>query len=173
MYAPPTNYLNSCALVLARLERTRFTLVTRKFRESECIRSVLYMYICLFRVQCEAGSYSVGNQSSCTLCPRGSSCPSNSDHPLPCFPGTYSLAGAVNCSICDAGHQCANPTSECKIKVTDHCHNHSTTLCELVVRMHSILTVIEYFMCSRPNMYMYMYARICYDCINCYVLPNT
>ena len=64
------------------------------------------------RIQCMSGRYSVGNQSSCTLCPQGSSCPSISSHPLPCLPGSYSMTGAVNCTVCDAGHQCPDPTGQ-------------------------------------------------------------
>ena len=57
------------------------------------------------RYPCRAGTYGeslgLASEDCSGLCPRGSFCPVNSIHPLPCSPGAYSTGGATDCTSCD------------------------------------------------------------------------
>ena len=61
-------------------------------------------------IPCSISSYSPGGQSTCTTCPIGHECPTNSlAAPVPCAGGTYSnTTGTSTCLDCPVGYSCSN-----------------------------------------------------------------
>ena len=58
--------------------------------------------------ECRIGSYSVGSQLNCTLCPKASACPDTKLARIDTCPfGTYSSGGKSVCEPCPAGYACS------------------------------------------------------------------
>jgi len=64
------------------------------------------------RVACSPGSFSVGGESVCTVCPAGFACPNADGSGIEeCEGGvTYSTGGQIACSPCQVGYACSKAT---------------------------------------------------------------
>ena len=75
-----------------------------------------YCMLSFFRVEneipCEPGTYSLGNQTVCTVCEAGYMCPDAEGASIePCVAGTFSLAQATECTDCPLGKACPDTNS--------------------------------------------------------------
>lgn len=77
-----------------------------------CFNDAMLNFVCLFlSLARKAGSFSLGNQSSCTVCLSGSKCPSRSEPPIECPIGHYSFNRSTQCQQCPVGSECPIPSA--------------------------------------------------------------
>ena len=63
------------------------------------------------------GTYSDGNDQSCTVCPEGKYCPStNTSTELDCEEGTFSWGAQERCTPCPSGWECPNKDGTGNVK---------------------------------------------------------
>lgn len=66
---------------------------------------------------CELGTFSLGNQSACTLCPLGMECPaSDGSMNVNCAPGSYSTGRSASCTPCPPGYACPYTDQDIEIQ---------------------------------------------------------
>lgn len=71
-------------------------------------------------VPCDSGQYSLGNATSCLICPAGYKCVSTSSVPEICPVGTFSTLGQFTCQVCARGFYCPQEGTSAQVRSVNY-----------------------------------------------------